>query len=238
MKLSTSTQDLQAQLQTTTRVASTRSAIQALSGVQLIVKDGGRRAPCDGHGGRPQGPAGGHGRPRRRRRPARAADGRRGAPAAGRRRDARAPPRRAGRRGGRRHREVPHPHAAGRGLPAAARARRRSGGHHAGRRLRGDHRQGPPLGVAGRDAPDPHRHPRLGIRLGAADGRHRLVSPEREGDAARPADRRRLRGQRAGAGPAGARPRSSRTPTRSRSASACTPTRSCSRSATPCSRRG
>ena len=36
MKLSTSTADLLAQLQTATRVASTRSAVQALSGVMIV----------------------------------------------------------------------------------------------------------------------------------------------------------------------------------------------------------
>ena len=41
------------------------------------------------------------------------------------------------------------------------------------------------LGLARRDAPDPHRHPRLRGRRRAADGRDRLLSPERQGDAAR-----------------------------------------------------
>jgi DNA polymerase-3 subunit beta len=41
MKLSTARDALFTQLQTVTRAASTRSAIQALSGVQLLVKDGG-----------------------------------------------------------------------------------------------------------------------------------------------------------------------------------------------------
>ncbi len=40
MKLSTSSQELLTQLQTATRVASTRSAIQALSGVQVLARDG------------------------------------------------------------------------------------------------------------------------------------------------------------------------------------------------------
>ena len=39
------------------------------------------------------------------------------------------------------------------------------------------------LRLAGRDAPDPHRHPRVGVRERAADGRHRLLPAEREGDA-------------------------------------------------------
>jgi DNA polymerase III subunit beta len=40
VKLSTSTQELLSQLQTVTRVASTRSAVQALSGVQVVANDG------------------------------------------------------------------------------------------------------------------------------------------------------------------------------------------------------
>ena len=40
MKLSTTREDLFANLQTVTRAASTRSAVQALSGVQLLAKDG------------------------------------------------------------------------------------------------------------------------------------------------------------------------------------------------------
>ena len=41
------------------------------------------------------------------------------------------------------------------------------------------------LGVARRDAPGAHRHPRLGRRAGAADGRDRLLPPGGQGDAAR-----------------------------------------------------
>ena len=41
MKLSTSSQELLAELQTVSRVASTRSAVQALSGVQVDARDGG-----------------------------------------------------------------------------------------------------------------------------------------------------------------------------------------------------
>ena len=41
MKLQASAQELLAQLQTVTRVASTRSAVQALSGVQVVAEDGG-----------------------------------------------------------------------------------------------------------------------------------------------------------------------------------------------------
>src|SRR3712207_8401527 len=42
-----------------------------------------------------------------------------------------------------------------------------------------------PLRVPRRDAPDPHRHPRVGVRAGAADGRHRLLPAVGEGDPAR-----------------------------------------------------
>ena len=40
MKLSTSSQELLGQLQIVSRVASTRSAVQALSGVQIAAEDG------------------------------------------------------------------------------------------------------------------------------------------------------------------------------------------------------
>ena len=56
MKLSTSSQQLLAQLQVVSRVASTRSAVQALSGVQ-IAADGRRAAARHRHGGRPARPA-------------------------------------------------------------------------------------------------------------------------------------------------------------------------------------
>ena len=41
------------------------------------------------------------------------------------------------------------------------------------------------LGLARRDPPRAHGHPRLGLRARGADGRHRLLPPERQGDAAR-----------------------------------------------------
>ena len=63
------------------------------------------------------------------------------------------------------HATLPHPHAARRGLPAAPRAeRRRAVVDVPGAGVRRDRRPGRPLGLARRDAPDPHRHPRLGVR--------------------------------------------------------------------------
>ena len=64
MKFTTSSADLLAQLSVVSRVASTRSAVQALSGVQLAAADGGRGAARHGHGGRPARPAGRHHRAR------------------------------------------------------------------------------------------------------------------------------------------------------------------------------
>ena len=67
MKFSTSSADLLAQLSTVSRVASTRSAVQALSGVQLAGAGRARRAARHRHGGRPARPARGRGRARGRR---------------------------------------------------------------------------------------------------------------------------------------------------------------------------
>ena len=75
-----------------------------------------------------------------------------------------------------------------------------------GRGVHRDDRPRLPLGVARRDAPDPHRRPRVGRGDGAADGRHGLLPAERQGDDARGAAGGRVRGQRAGAGARGARP--------------------------------
>ena len=67
VKLSLSTADLLTQLQTVTRVASTRSAVQALSGVMLSPSaDSTRRAAGDRHGDRPARAARGRGRHARR----------------------------------------------------------------------------------------------------------------------------------------------------------------------------
>ena len=125
MKLSTRRDALFAQLQTVTRAASTRSAVQALSGVQVQAQGGAHRAAGHRHGDRPARSARGRGRPRGRRRAAGAAARRRRPRAAGRRAHARAARRRAGRRAQLRLRDLPHPHAAPRGLPAAAGAGRR-----------------------------------------------------------------------------------------------------------------
>ncbi len=48
-----------------------------------------------------------------------------------------------------------------------------------------DRAQGRSLGVARRDAPGPDRHPRLGLGPGAADGRDRLLPALGQGDQAR-----------------------------------------------------
>ena len=65
----------------------------------------------------------------------------------------------------------------------------------------------------------------------AADGRDRLLPPERQGDRARGAARRRLRGQRPGPRAARSSARLVARTTPRRSGSACAPTRSSSRSA-------
>ena len=72
--------------------------------------------------------------------------------------------------------------------------------------VRRDRAEGRPLGLARRDAPGAHRHPRLGQRRRAPHGRDRLLPALRQGDEARRAARRRLRGERAGPGAAGAQP--------------------------------
>ncbi len=117
MKLSTSRDALFAQLQTVTRAVSTRSAIQALSGVKheaTASASSSRRPtwrsafafPSSGGGAR------------RRRHPPRPPDPRRRPRASERHPDARGPARRAGRRDRRRQRHLPHPHPSCRGLPA------------------------------------------------------------------------------------------------------------------------
>ncbi|CAA9507717.1 MAG: DNA polymerase III beta subunit, partial [uncultured Solirubrobacteraceae bacterium] len=163
------------------------------------------RAAGHRHGDRPARPADRPGRARGDRGPARAPDARRRPPAALGPAHARAALLRGGRRDHLRARALPHPHAAHGGLPHPAGARRRPGRGPAGQGLRGHRREGGPVGVPRRDAPHPHRHPRLRERHRAADGGHGLLPAEREGDAARGADRGRLRGQRARAGAPGAR---------------------------------
>src|ERR1044072_6826359 len=119
MKITTKSDALFAQMQTVSLAASTRSAVQALSGVPLSAKGGaielratdmeiGLRVPLEGEGVRDR---------------------------------AVAPP----------------------------------------ARLRGDGA----LGVAGRDAPGPHGHPRVRLGERPADGRHGLVPAVRQGDEAR-----------------------------------------------------
>ena len=122
VKISLERDVLLAQLQTVSRVASTRSAIQALSGVQLGRVDGacelratdmdvGLRVPLEAEIVA-----------RGRRGPACAAAARRRPLAAGAERLARAARCRAGRRARVRQRDLPHPNAAHRGLPAVPRA--------------------------------------------------------------------------------------------------------------------
>ena len=48
--------------------------------------------------------------------------------------------------------------------------------------VRGDRGEGRAVGVARRDAADPHRHPRLRVGIGPADGRDGLLPPLGEGD--------------------------------------------------------
>ena len=207
MKISCERDALLRQLQTVSRVASTRSAIQALSGVQLAAVVRRLRTSGHRHGRRPTRPAGGRDRPRGRRRVAGAAAPRRGPPASGRAGLARASRRRAGRRTRLRQRDLPHPDAPRRGLPAVPRApgRRRRVGSAGGLRVNGA--QGRKLGLARRDPPSPDRDSRVGFGPRAPNGRHRLLSTEREGDDARGCAAVWVRGQRAGAGPAGAGPR-------------------------------
>ena len=94
---------------------------------------------------------------------------------------------RAGRRAGLRQRHVPHPHAPCRGLPAVPRARSADGDLAARRGVRRDRAEGRGLGLARRDAPGADRHPGVGLRARAADGRDRLLPAERQGDDARDA---------------------------------------------------
>ena len=113
---------------------------------------------------------------------------------------------RAGRRGRRRAGDVPHPHAARRGLPAAARAGRR----HGRRRARPQAFVETIARVARSASRDETRPILTGILVSAAgqraaDGRDGLLPAERQGDAARGRRSRRLRGQRPGPRAAGAR---------------------------------
>ena len=207
MRISTQRDALFAQLQTVTRAASTRSAVQALSGVQILASGARHRAAGDRHGDRPARTARRRGRARGRRRAAGAAAGRRRPLAAGR----------LGRRSSCAAAEQdveivagaatfhirtlrledfpPFPEPEGDGRVAGA-----------GRGVRRDDRQGRALGVARRDAPGADRHPRVGDGRRAAHGRDRLLPAVGQGDAARVAARGRVRGERAGARAAGAQP--------------------------------
>ena len=81
------------------------------------------------------------------------------------------------------------------------------------------------VGLAGRDAAGAHGDPRVRLGERAADGRHGLLPPVGEGDEARGAAGRDLRGQRAGAGAAGAHADRAADRGRDSSASRCARTR-------------
>ena len=198
------------------------------------------RAARHRHGDRPARPARGRGRPRGRRRAAGAAARRRRPRAARRRvslelRAAEQDVEIVARLG-----DVPHPHAAPRRTSRRSRSRRATARRGPGRRVRRDRAQGRPLGVARRDAPGAHRHPRLGRRrascgwspptpTGCRSRRRKLEAPLAG----------LVRGQRAGAGAAGAdADRPARPSAESLARLACAPTRSCSRPAASCCRRG
>ena len=85
MKLSLSANELLTQLQTVTRVASTRSAVPALSGVLIAAEETSAGAPRHRHRDRPARPSEGRDAPTRQRRAARPAAARRRALAARRR---------------------------------------------------------------------------------------------------------------------------------------------------------
>ena len=86
------------------------------------------------------------------------------------------------------------------------------GGLAAGRGVRRDRAQGGRLGLARRDPAGADRDPRLGLGARAADGGHRLLPAERQGDDARGAAVVGVRGQRAGPRAAGAGAGRRRTP--------------------------
>ena len=167
---------------------------------------GGDRAARHRHGDRPARPARGRGRPRGRRRAAGAAARRRRPRAARRRGHARAARRRAGRRDRRRLRDVPHPHA------ARSRTSRRfpepEGDGRVevpGAGVRRDRRQGGALGLARRDAPGADRHPRLRRRRASCGWSRPTPTACRVKETKLEAPLAGLvRGQRAGAGAAGA----------------------------------
>ena len=205
MKLSLSAAELLNQLQTVTRVASTRSAVQALSGVMISAQEGsppellatdmeiGLRVPLDAEM-----------LSARQRRAARPATARCRPLAAGRSVDLGVARRRAGRRADlgpatfhlRTLRAEDFPTLP---APVAGDADRAPG-----RGVRADDLPGGALGLARRDPPRPHRHPDVGLRPGAAHGRDRLLPAERQADRARGSVAGQPRGERAGPRPAGA----------------------------------
>ena len=186
MKISLERDALLGQLQAVSRVASTRSAIQALSGVQLAASNDAVRAPGHRHGRRPPRPARGRGGARGRRRAPGTTAPRRGPRAA-------RPPQvslelRAAEQDveivvGQRH--VPHPHAARRGLPAVPGA----GATTASIVPSPPRRSSTTARKVARSASRDETRPVLtGILVsaagpGAADGRDRLLPAERQGDA-------------------------------------------------------
>ena len=238
MKLSLSAAELLTQLQTVTRVASTRSAVQALSGVMISAQDGsppellatdmeiGLRVPLAGRGASPGSAV----------LPARLLlDVARSLPAEQLTLELRSAEQDVELICGAGH--LPPAHAARRGLPDAAGALAGDADRAAGRGLRADGLPRGALGLARRDPPRAHRHPDVGLRPGAADGRDRLLPAERQGDRARGAAAGQPRGERPGPRAAGARADRPAGRATSRSPSASGRTRSSSSSATSCSPR-
>ncbi len=185
MKLSTTSATLLAQLRRSPASPPRAVPCRRSRASSWRRSDGRRRAARHRHGGRPARAAGGRDRARGRGRPA-------GAPAARRR------PRAA--RGAGHPRAAPERAATSRSCRArrpstsarcAPRTSRRSRSRAATRSSASRRvafvetvREGRPLGVARRDAADPHRHPRLRLGVGPADGRDGLLPPVGEGDAA------------------------------------------------------
>ena len=164
MKISLERDAFLVQLQTVTRVASTRSAIQALSGVQLRADESGCELRATDTDVSLRVPLDAQTRPSRGRDSARATAGRCRQVAAVTGGLAGAARRRARRRGRLGECAFPHPNVARRGLPAVPRAGPGDRGLAAGSRVHADGRQGCGLGVARRDTPGADRDPRVGGR--------------------------------------------------------------------------
>ncbi len=120
-------------------------------------------------------------------------------------------------------------------FPEPQTERRRVG---SARGIRLDGAQGRELGLARRDPSGPDRDPRVGFGPRAPDGRDRLLPAERQGDDARGRAAVGVRGQRASPGSAGAGPRRRRTSRTRSSGSASARTRCCSSSGGSCCPRG